>query len=173
VSKIAHAKCEALPCYQIRPLTNGPRPNPSLFAILRQTLLQLNCPPCSKADIGQTIQGINCLSGSQRPISYANLLDQDSNFPDQCCVAVIGPRSRKPYGCRQAGWDPLPALSGLGRADATTAVTWAAYFLRSPQSKNGGAFDFRPHPTVPRHKANGLRRVSYGCRLHGHPQAAI
>ena len=55
--------------------TNGPRPNPSSFAILRKrkTPLRLNCPPCSKADIGQTIQGINCLSGSQRPISYVNL----------------------------------------------------------------------------------------------------
>jgi len=100
----------------------------SLFSESGQTLLRLNCPPCSKADIGQTIQGINCLSGSQRPISYANLLDQDSNFPDQCCVAVIGPRSRKPYGCRQAGWDPLPALSGLGRADAITASIGAARF---------------------------------------------
>ena len=98
----------------------------SLFSESGQTLLRLNCPPCSKADIGQTIQGINCLSGSHAAHFVCNFLDQDSNFPDQCCVAVIGPRSRKPYGCRQAGWDPLPALSGLGRADATTAVTWAA-----------------------------------------------
>ena len=30
------------------------------------------------------------------------------------------------YYFYQAGWGPLPALSGLGRADATTAVTWAA-----------------------------------------------
>ena len=36
----------------------------SLFSESGQTLLRLNCPPCSKADIGQTIQGINCLSGS-------------------------------------------------------------------------------------------------------------
>jgi hypothetical protein len=74
-------------------------------------------------------------------------IDQDGNFPVQCCVEAIGRLCPKLYiGIERAGVPSCFERPWSSRRHNCDDLGRLVFETHRPQSKNGGACDFRPHP---------------------------